>query len=293
VKKNNTTSGYLQVIREAYPTFIIHSFSLNEQGQFNDILILNDEFIFRFPRYPPGIQALQVEAAILRSVKSQVSLPVPDPEFLHIDPQAPAKSFMGYRMLPGKPFWRDLQESVVDEPAVCHISFQLGKFLAELHHIPPELIAVELSLQDTLSEWQQMMNEIRSLLFPFMRSEARLQVSHLFEEFIADSTLHFFTPCLRHGDFCTGNFLFDPHTRSICGIIDFGSAGLGDPAADIAAASCMGERYFSSILVAYPQPEVVLRRAQFYRGTFALQEALHGFKNNDQSAFESGIAAYR
>jgi aminoglycoside 2''-phosphotransferase len=36
----------------------------------------------------------------------------------------------------------------------------------------------------------------------------------------------------------------------------------------------------------------MLARARFYRGTFALEEALHGFKNNDREAFESGMEQY-
>lgn len=293
MKKDEKIDGYLNAIQDAYPGVEVRSSTLNEQGQYNDILILNDELIFRFPRYYPGVQALQIEAAILRAVVPRVSLPVPAPEYLQVDGRQPGTAFMGYRMLPGKPFWRELQSTVVDEMAVARIAAQLAAFLNELHHIPLETISETLFIQDDLSKWQQMAQEIHSMLFPFMRPEAQRQVSRLFDDFFADPFLHTFTPCLRHGDFGSGNFLFDPSTQSICGIIDFGSAGLGDLAADIAAASTMGERYFEKILAMYPQPPDVLRRAQFYRGTFALQDALHGYKNNDRSVFESGISSYR
>jgi hypothetical protein len=39
--------------------------------------------------------------------------------------------------------------------------------------------------------------------------------------------------------------------------------------------------------------ELLLERANFYRGSFALYEALHGFRNNDQEAFTSGMEEYR
>jgi aminoglycoside 2''-phosphotransferase len=293
VKKNNKAANFTHIIRIFYPSLEICSVQLNEEGQYNDILILNEELIFRFPRYAPAIQALRDEAAILCLVRKHVSLPVPDPEFLIVEPPEPGKVFMGYRLIPGEPFWRELQNSILDEKVVCRIAHQLATFLLELHRIPPELIEIALPLHDTLPYWQAMFAEIRSLLFPFMCPEARFQVTQIFELFFADSNLHTFKPCLRHGDFGTGNFLFDPHTQSICGIIDFGFAGLGDPATDIAAASCMGERFFLKILEVYPQSDLTLQRAHFYRSTFALQEALHGCKNGDQAAFESGIAAYK
>ena len=43
----------LQVIRRAYPDLPIHSVEPhNNEGQFNNLLVVNDELVFRFPRYP-------------------------------------------------------------------------------------------------------------------------------------------------------------------------------------------------------------------------------------------------
>jgi len=38
--------------------------------------------------------------------------------------------------------------------------------------------------------------------------------------------------------------------------------------------------------------EALLERARFWKGPFALQEALHGFISGDQKAFNSGMADY-
>ena len=76
-------------------------------------------------------------------------------------------------------------------------------------------------------------------------------------------------------------------------MIDFGFSGLGDPAQDIAAVRCFGDAYVQHYAASYPEIEALYPRARFIKGTFALYEALHGLKNNDREAFESGIAAYR
>jgi aminoglycoside 2''-phosphotransferase len=125
-----------------------------------------------------------------------------------------------------------------------------------------------------------------------MRSNARNEVSAHFEAFIANPKLHAFAPALRHGDFGSCNILHDPRNEQITGIIDFGFAGLGDPAVDLASVSTYGERFFQRFLQYYRASDAVLARARFYRGTYALQEALHGFKNDDRAAFESGMEAY-
>jgi aminoglycoside 2''-phosphotransferase len=42
----------------------------------------------------------------------------------------------------------------------------------------------------------------------------------------------------------------------------------------------------------YPEIETFWDRIQFYRGTFALLEALFGIENDDRRVFEAGIAQY-
>ncbi len=85
-------------------------------------------------------------------------------------------------------------------------------------------------------------------------------------------------------------------THNISGIIDFSSAGWGDPAVDFAAILSpvsYGESFLERFAGCYPGIKAMLSRARFYVGTFALQEALNGLEDGDQEAFENGIAQYR
>ena len=70
---------------------------------------------------------------------------------------------------------------------------------------------------------------------------------------------------LRHGDFGPSNILYDAHARAIRGIIDFGSAGLGDAATDIAALMgplSYGEAFVDRLAPVYPGLETLLDRAR-------------------------------
>ncbi len=42
----------------------------------------------------------------------------------------------------------------------------------------------------------------------------------------------------------------------------------------------------------YPEMDQALKRARFYCGTFALEEALFGIENGDQTAFQNGMVKY-
>jgi aminoglycoside phosphotransferase (APT) family kinase protein len=61
---------------------------------------------------------------------------------------------------------------------------------------------------------------------------------------VPNPALQNFPIALRHGDFGTGNVLYDPHSLDLTGVIDFGFSGLGNPAIDIAALSTLGDTFY-------------------------------------------------
>lgn len=292
-KRPSSLPHYARIIGMHYPELQGADVRMVEQGgQFNDALIIDDELIIRFPRYAEGVETMRREVAFLYAIRGQTTLPVPDPVYANLDDAPLGEAFMGYRLLAGKPLWRTAVLAQTDEKILDRWAQQLAGFLRELHGITPEAFAGTWTVVDGLEAWQRMYGEIQRHLLPMMRPDARQTVSAHFESFLDDSTLHKFTPAPRHGDFGSGNILTDATGVEISGVIDFEFAGIGDPALDIAAVSTLGEALFGRFAAAYPIIETMLPRARFYRGTYALDEALHGFKNNDKEAFEAGMASY-
>ena len=283
----------MDAIHSAYPELEITSARPDTSGQFNFVLLVNDLFIFRFPRYPQGITILEREAAILDAVCYHLPLPVPNFTYRSLASHTAGQAFVGYRKLPGVLLRGETLSSIQSEKTIRRLSVQLAGFLDALHHVPPSSVPLELPLTGTRTEWEEMYQEIRTLLFPCMRPDARQWTANHFETFLADIALQQFKPCLIHGDFGPGNVLYDAESRTLCGVIDFGFAGLGDPAQDIAAASCFGDSFLENISTSYPHLQSLLPRARFIKGTFALQEALHGIKSGDDEAFQNGMEQYR
>jgi aminoglycoside 2''-phosphotransferase len=291
--KTTRLEGYIQSIQENYPDLLIHDTSLNNQeGQSNVLLIVNQQLVFRFPKFEAGLVALRREVSLLKQLQSLLPLPIPDPEFVSRNTNTIGKTFMGYQKINGEPLWRSRFQTIKDQQILKHLAAQLAAFLRELHAVPIEHLELDLPINDLPGEWENLYNEIRLFLFSKMRADAHQSVSRHFETFLNQVANHPFIPTLRHGDFGSGNILYDQETESISGIIDFGSAGLGDPAVDIAAAMTFGESFFSNYYASYPDIEALVERAKFYKGTFALQEALYGLKSGDLQAFERGIAPY-
>ena len=284
--------AYLQSIAAAYPDLQIVSSECNTQGQNSDVVVVNEELIFRFPKYAHVLENLKTETAILKAVRGRLPLPVPDPVYANLGKPV-GGAFAGYRMIPGEPLWRDTFRAITDPGVVRGLADQVAGFLRALHSMPVEDLGIELPLHDTYEESAGIYARIREKLLGFMRPDARDWAAGHFEGFLSGAANFQYRPVLKHGDFGTSNILFDRETQRIAGIIDFGSSGLGDPAYDFAGIlSSYGEGFVEQCARAYPEVEAFMGRIRFYRGTFALLEALFGIENGDEEALRAGLAQY-
>lgn len=287
-------TAYIQTIERSYPDFSVRSAKATMHGQNNDVLLVNETFIFRFPKYAEGIDQLATEVALVNGIRNFVTLPIPHITFEQLATRTVGQAFVGYHLLAGEPLSRETFLGIQDESILEGLAQQLAQLLRELHLVPVEMvIAQRLAVSDTYQEWSDIYGRIREKCFPFMREDAQKSARRHFETFL-DNPAHFLaTPVLKHGDFGTTNILVDLPGQVISGILDFGGAGLGDPAYDFAGIlSSYGEAFLRRCVPTYPEREVFWDRITFYQGTFALLEALFGIENHDQAAFESGIKEY-
>ncbi len=290
------TAFYLDHIRAMFPDIVIVTVSLNSEGQFNDGLIVNEEVIFRFPKIRQSLEMMHVEYAILRSIQGCTELAIPNPIISHMETDVLGEAFIGYRLIPGKPFWRETFLALKDEDTMRRIVSQIATFLKQLHSIPAaRLNKAPLQRRESREEWTDLFIRFRTKLFPHLDDSEQVRVTNNFARFLADSDNFAYQPVLRHGDFGTVNLLFDHGKKTLSGVIDFGNAGLGDPALDIAyliAPFGYGEKIIDLLAIDYPLDDDLLARARFYVSTFALQEALYGIEHDNTRAFNLGLAGY-
>src|SRR5215469_4559729 len=167
---------YIQVIHDVYPDFKIETVQINEHGQFNDILLINDETIFRFPKTLREAAKLETETAVLRSLHNRVTLPISFPVYQSKEGASIGQIFMAYHFLPGEPLWPERLRAIRDEEQLQHIANQLATFLYQLHTTPADALEVKLPDFQGCEEWQSLYERFRSKLFPFMRLDARKSV---------------------------------------------------------------------------------------------------------------------
>lgn len=283
------TDTYTRQIRAAFPELTIESVRRNTDGQFSDVLIVNDALIFRFPKSAQAAADLYRDIAILKALQGKLPLPIPDLRCV-VEGEPGRLAFMGYPMIPGKPLWRDVFRAITDEAVVEQIAGEIAGFLKALHALPFDTLAPK-PPYDARAEWRQTFADFEAQLFPYMRPDARQQVAADFDAALNDAALWDFQPCICHGDFGGSNILYD--NGHITGIIDFTFCAVADPAQDVGALlASFGEAFIERVFAHYPELRAALPRARFIVSTYALWQAWYALRGGNKQDFDDGMRAY-
>lgn len=286
-------TSYLQSIHTVYPSLHIDSVETIQGGQYNAILVVNGDTIFRFPRFAEALQSMTDEVHVLQSIQGKLPLPVPNPIYVNLEVQTIGQAFMGYKMIPGASINLADIEAQYDSATCQRLANQLADFLKTLQSLKVDGIP---SAPDTHGYFTDLYNRIRQKLFPILSTIACDDLRQHFEPYLADPRHWDYPRVLTHSDFGWSNILFDAQKVEFTGVIDFNWAHYGDAADDFASlygfrgsSAAFAVRFFKL----YPELESMMERVHFYSGTFAISEALFGIENDDLEALKSGLAPYR
>jgi aminoglycoside 2''-phosphotransferase len=273
-------SSYLEKIRAVYPNISFDHLDFNQDGMVNAVVVVNQEIVCRFAKDDWGKEILSHEAKVLELVQKYVDLQVP--RFEHLE-----AGFVTYRYIKGEPLSRNTLLKL-SEPSQNRVISQLAIFHQQLHSIPNEILVnagiFSSGAKRSREDWLQLYEQVQEILFPHLWRHQQTCIHELFAPVVTGELDLNYTPVLINGDLPVYHILFNPVTESISGLIDFGCAGLGDPACDIAVQlGNYGESVAQRMKNDYPKLAEHMNRARFWIGTLELQWALAGLKYQDVS----------
>jgi aminoglycoside 2''-phosphotransferase len=271
--------AYLHRIQHDLPATAPEHLDYVTDGMVNDVVVVDRTWVYRFGKHDWSTPLMQHEAKVLDLVRAHVDVPVPHLELLGDDG-------CRYPFLSGTPLTRRtlLRWSAADRTAVLK---SVVRFVAQLHAIPTaEATAAGIGPSDTNRDatwWRTFYADLTTTLYPLLMRHQRDDVDDLFAP-VLDGTLSFdHRPTLVYGDVASYHLLVDPNEHRLAAVIDFGTAGIGDPAVDVAALlHVFGESLIAPHLHEHGQlDERTLRRARFWCATLDLQLALLGLRHDD------------
>ena len=267
----------------------IEHFERNEEGLVNDVLIINQQLVFRFAKNENSARILENELKILDLIRPHIGLSVPTPVYRSFD-------CMVYPLLPGQPLTLK-RVSTLDEKTQTAIAEQLGIFLYRLHTTDISKVDWELPITRApvkREKWLELQARARAKIVPLLQGYQLEWFEDLFAGVLENPSAANYEPALIHGDLASYHFLFDAQAGKLSGVLDFGMAGLGDAASDIGGLiNIYGESFVKKIQVAYPNLDDYLPRARFYSELLELQWVLLGLETGETFWFTAHLGSAR
>ena len=119
------------MIGEQFPEVEQRSLRLLGAGWDNTVWLVDEEWVFRFPRRSMVIPGLENEIALLPRLANMLPVPIPVPTLVGRPSEAFGWPFYGAPYLPG----RELAEAELDDEARAALGRPLGEFLRTLHSV--------------------------------------------------------------------------------------------------------------------------------------------------------------
>jgi aminoglycoside 2''-phosphotransferase len=278
---------YRQQIKQVEPALNIKSWQENQEGLVNDVIIINGERIFRFPKNDSwAVEHLWAEANCLTLLRQHLDMPLP--HWTIYEGALIDTPFISYKMIAGKALqWFEIAQ--LSEKEQDRLAEQIATFLRQMHTIPMQQV-VEAEIKPSVTNrtqerWLKLYEDVQRELFPHLMAFQKEWVHYHFAPLVSNPTRMDCQHTMMNGDLGSYHLLYNPESKRLNGVIDFGTAGIGDPACDIA---CLLDQFgipFIERISKFYDVTAYLERARFWAGTMWLQWALGGLRYPDEPSW--------
>jgi aminoglycoside 2''-phosphotransferase len=246
-----------------------------------DTYEVDDGWIVQLPRTDRAADSLRAQIDTLPELAAELSALVPEP--VYADKDLPA---IAYRKIDGVP---------LDAAPDGLWPERLGRFLYDLHLMPPEYVGLRGGrAKDVHEDLARELDRFSADVLPLLQDHEAERFTRRFEAFLGDEDVWRFAPCLVHGDIGPEHVLVSP-AGDLAGVLDWEELRVGDPVSDFAwllhARPSDGERALGAYGGA---PDATFhRRAAFRFFLMPFHEVIHGLEVAEPAFVASGIEGIR
>ncbi|MFB4169446.1 aminoglycoside phosphotransferase family protein [Virgibacillus sp. JSM 102003] len=268
--------------RKALPKLKIHHYRRNTHGWDNDIIIVNEDTVFRFPKSDKVANKVMSEALLLKKInKHKPFLTIPDYTMLYEENNKLRCVY--YEYIKGKPLEQKLMN---DRNAML-----LGDFLTKLHRVNHP----KLSTLHTYDYWNGLFISVREKVYPNINGFLQQTITKLFTRFLDTFPTLTYPTTVIHGDLSASNIICNK--GEVTGIIDFTDAQISDPAFDFAGFYWeFGPEFTKKVLSFYEgieSKESIFERVEsFYGLQPVFHELLHSVHDDQMVKWNSALSRF-
>lgn len=222
--EQNCPDEYLQDICRNFPQFSVSSWSTLGEGQMSRAILVNGEYVFRFPKHDEAAETLNNEILLLPRIATYLTLCIPRFEF--IGRQANGWPFVGYAIIPGDLLSEDVFGELPKQ-IQQRVAEQIAQFMNEMQAIPVQHIP-ELTPVDFRTIYARDRDGFHDCLVA-LSADVRKYVKRRFEEFLNNDSYFNHAPRLIHADLSPDHYVLNRDLGELAGIIDFGDLQISDP----------------------------------------------------------------
>lgn len=291
---NNANIMISEIIKNNIEDFDIRSIKRLGEGWNSNTYLVNDEYVFRFPKEEDGSTDLKKEIKVLPKLKEIVSLKIPD--FKYIGKQKNVLRFVGYKIIKGK-ILNNEEFSLLPNEVKNKIAEQISKFMNEINSFSIDC-ARELGVFENnfYEDYTETFEVFKEKVFPVIDNKLQKYITMKFKKYIDDSDNFKYISKLIHADLSLNHLMYNQIEEKIEGIIDFGDIQIGDPDFEyIYLLDDCGIEFTKKVMQLRNEKniEVKLKKISFFLTVDKVGIILEGIRIANKKMIEDGIKALK
>lgn len=271
----------LELIKMETGELSFKEFEYITTGYEKDILILDKKTVIAFYREGLHIDRYRRRQELIRRLAKQPKAALPECLYISL-----TQNFTIETYVPGCKITPQYVETNLENAQ--KIGRGLGSFLKQLH--TGSALELDLSTGFTQDVRNDMVEGLKILRSKLTKPEIEQVYDFLNEFYKVSASVQV---CIVHGDFHYDNILWDEGASQL-GIIDFGEAGLEDPALDFMYMYYYPKEFRDAVFDEYGSRAAILyERSQMYDRIYGLYDMIENIQGNPRKPnFEKGYVRF-
>jgi aminoglycoside phosphotransferase (APT) family kinase protein len=221
------------IVREQF-NLSVNKIVLLGEGWDNAVYLINDVFVFRFPRRKEAVPLIEMEIRLLPLLQGKVFVSIPTPVFIGKPSTLFLRPFYGHPFLKGRP-GSSVSLAPREYEALAH---DIGLFLRQLHSINPKDVGLSINkfkVTFDRTDFDVSMKKFTSRLKAIGGHYNLKAYRRKIDTICAHARCYHpekFDLALVHGDLYHRHLIFNEQNKLVS-VIDWGDCSIADPVADL------------------------------------------------------------